>query len=103
MTKIKKHQDIDVAVKTIADWRCMMVVHALYEHGPIRYKELSTMLEFSPTVLSQKLALLTELGVITRHQTPGIKEVTYHLQPVATHMVQAFHLLESVNEELQKG
>jgi len=102
MSKIKKHYQIDVAAKAIADWRSMTIVHALYEHGPLRYKDLSESLAFSPTGLSQKLATLTSLGVIERRQDLGAKEVSYHVLPVAKKMVEAFHLLEVVEKNLQK-
>ena len=101
MSGIKKHREIDAAAKMIADWRSMMIVHAIYEHGPIRYKDLSDMLALSPTVLSGKLSQLTEANIIHRQKTDGEKEVIYRTLPVAANMVKAYHLLESVNSEIK--
>jgi len=100
VTKIKKHGQINAAAKLIADWRSMIIVHAIYEHGPVRYKDLDDMLGLSPTVLSGKLAQLTSAGVIERNQTDGAKEVQYIARAFAAKMVQAYHLLEAVNDKL---
>ncbi|PID32301.1 hypothetical protein CR970_01330 [Candidatus Saccharibacteria bacterium] len=102
MTAIKNHGEIDTAAKVIADWRSIAIVHAIYEYGPIRYSRLASMLGFSPTVLSQKLATLNALGIISRTQHPGAKQVTYAVEPVARRMVRAFHLLEDVNKAINK-
>lgn len=102
MTKIKKRGEINAAAKMIADWRSMMIVHAIYEHGPIRYKHLSTMLGLSPTILSGKLSQLTETGIIRRQKIDGQKEVLYEALPVAADMVKAYHLLESVNGKIKE-
>ncbi|NCU30543.1 hypothetical protein EOL73_02125 [Candidatus Saccharibacteria bacterium] len=102
MSDIKKHQDINMAAKTISDWRSMIIVHAIYEHGPVRYKDLDDMLELSPTILSGKLSQLTDIGVIRRIQAYGAKEVTYKVLPIAENMVKAYHLLESVEPRLRK-
>ena len=101
MSDIKKHGEINAAAKMIADWRSMMIVHAIYEHGPIRYKSLSDMLALSPTILSGKLTQLAKAGIIYRQKTDGEKEVTYKTLPVAANMVKAYHLLESVNSEIR--
>lgn len=78
-----------------------MVVHAIYEKGPVRYSKLSNMLELSPTILSGKLVQLTKAGIISRHNAVGSKEVTYQTQPIAKKMVKAYHLLESINNSLK--
>lgn len=103
MTQIKKHREINAAAKLITDWRSMMVVHAIYEHGTIRYKDLSDMLELSPTVLSNKLSRLTEAAIISRHQADGAKEVMYQTLPIAKNMVRAYHLLESINDQIRSS
>lgn len=103
MTQIKPHGEIDAAAKLIADWRSMMIVHVVYEHGPMRYSDIADMLELSPTVLSGKLAQLTELGIITRKQADGAKEVTYRASAISKDMVAAYHHLETVNELLKTG
>lgn len=102
MTRIRKQGEIDAAAKLLADWRSMMIVHAIYEHGPLRFRDLDTMLELSPTMMSGKLAQLTKLGVITRTQAKGAKEVIYATTPLSSDIVKAYHLLESVNELLQR-
>ena len=102
MTKIRKHGEIDGASKLLADWRSMMIVHAVYEHGPLRYRDLDAMLELSPTILSGKLTQLAQLGVITRIQADGAKGVQYETTPLSNEIVKAYHLLESVNEVLQR-
>lgn len=102
MSRIKKHHEIDTATRLIADWRSMAVAHAIYEHAPVRYKDLSSMLDFSPTILSQKLAQLTELGIITRHQHDGSKEVSYQPSPITKKMVKAYHILEEIDDELSE-
>lgn len=81
----------------------MAIVHAIYEHGPVRYKELDNLLAFSPTVLSGKLAQLVEIGVIIRLQIAGAKEVSYTAVPAAKEMVTAYHLLEGVNDALESN
>jgi DNA-binding HxlR family transcriptional regulator len=101
MSDIKKHGEINAAAKMIADWRSMMIVHAIYEHGPVRYKDLDSMLALSPTILSGKLSQLTEAGIISRVRADGAKEVIYKTLPVAAHMVEAYHLLETVNDKLK--
>lgn len=78
------------------------MAHAIYEHSPVRYKDLSSMLDFSPTILSQKLAQLNELGIITRHQNIGSKEVLYKPSPITKKMVKAYHILEEIDDELSK-
>ena len=103
MTKIKKHGEINAAAKMIADWRSMMIVHAIYEHGPIRYKDLDALLGLSPTILSGKLSQLTEASIIRRQKIDGQKEVSYEALPVAANMVKAYHLLESVNEKIKEN
>lgn len=80
----------------------MAVAHAVYEHAPIRYKDLSDMLDFSPTILSQKLSQLAELGIITRHQNEGSKEVLYKPSTITKKMVKAYHILEEIDDELSK-
>jgi len=100
MSLIKSHHEIDAAVKIIADWRSMMVVHAIYENGPVRYTHLESMLDFSPTVLSKKLSQLTRLGIISRHKYPRQKEVRYEALPIAQSMVKAYHLLDDVNLQI---
>lgn len=102
MTKIKKHGEINAAAKMIADWRSMMIVHAIYEHGPIRYKDLDALLGLSPTILSGKLSQLTEASIIRRQKIDGQKEVSYEALPVAADMVKAYHLLESVNGKIKE-
>jgi DNA-binding HxlR family transcriptional regulator len=101
MSKVKKHHQIDTVARAIADWRSMTIVHAIYEQGPLRYTQLSESLEFSPTVLSQKLAVLSQLGVVERQQKTGTKEVTYRAMPAARKMVRAYHLLEAAEGELR--
>lgn len=103
MTKIKKHGEINAAAKMIADWRSMMIVHAIYEHGPIRYKDLDDMLRLSPTILSGKLSQLTEIGIIRRKKADGLKEVSYEALPITLDMVTAYHLLESVNGKIKEN
>lgn len=103
MTSVLKHGEIDAAAKMIADWRSMMIVHAIYEHGPSRYKDIESMLELSPTVLSGKLMQLVDAGIIHRHQIAGAKEVTYEALPVAKHMVEAYHILEKVSGEIRSA
>ena len=75
-----------------------MVVHVVYERGPLRYSDIAESLELSPTVLSGKLAQLTQRGIIVRKQEPGAKEVIYETRTCAKNMVQAYHLLEDVND-----
>lgn len=77
-----------------------MVVHAIYEHKQIRYKDLAAILELSPTVLSSKLSQLTDAGIISRQQAVGAKEVMYQTLPIAKNMVKAYHLLESINDKI---
>lgn len=100
MSTIRKHHEIDAATRLIADWRSMAITHAIYEHGSLRYSEIASLLDFSPTILSQKLAQLTEHGIIARRQALGAKEVIYSAEPIAKTMVAAYHLLESVNDSL---
>ena len=101
MTQVKQHGEINAAAKLIADWRSMMIVHAIYEHGPLRYKTLSGMLQLSPTILSGKLQQLSDTGIVFRTQEPGAKEVVYQTAPIAKGMVKAYHLLEVVNDDLR--
>lgn len=100
MTAIKNHREIDAAAKVIADWRSMMIVHAIFENGPIRYTDLAESLTLSPTVLSSKLTQLTTIGIISRHKQAGVKEVAYAARPLAGNMVKAYHLLEEINDLL---
>lgn len=102
MTNVLKHREIDAAAKMIADWRSMMIVHAIYEHGPSRYKEIEAMLELSPTVLSGRLQQLTDANIIQRIQEVRAKEVIYQALPVAALMVKAYHILESVTDKINK-
>ena len=101
MSEIKKHREIDAAVKMIADWRSMTIVHVIYEQGPIRYRDIDQQLELSPAVLSRKLRQLTEAGVIRRLKADGAKEVRYEAEAFAVNMVKAYHLLEEVNDEIK--
>jgi len=101
MTSTKTHREISDAVKVIADWRSMMIVHAIFEHGPIRYKDLDIMLGLSPSIMSDRLSQLANAGLIARHKSPGIKEVVYEALPVASSMVEAYHILERVNDSLK--
>lgn len=103
MSKIKNHREIDTVAKIIVDWRSMAITHAIFEYGSIRYKELDEMLEFSPTILSQKLSQLTDLGIIRRYQENGAKGVTYSAEPIAKNMVKAYHLLEFVDNSLKNN
>lgn len=80
----------------------MMIVHAIFEHGPLRYTALESMLSISPTILSGKLARLTDIGLIERHKAHGAKEVTYSALPIAKNIVNAYHLLEDVNDALNR-
>lgn len=91
------HHEIDGVVRLIADWRSMAIVHAVYEHGLLRYTDLAEMLRFSPTILSKKLSQLSKACIIVRRKEPGVKEVTYSAEPIAGKMVQAYHLLEEVD------
>lgn len=100
MTTIKKHHEISAATKIIVDWRSMAVVHAIFEQGPMRYRELDCSLGFSPTVLSQKLSSLVDLGVVERVQKSGSKEVIYKTKQVAADMTEAYHLLEGIDNQL---
>ena len=100
MSRIKKHHEIDFATRLIADWRSMAVAHAVYENSPVRYTDLSNMLDFSPTILSQKLMQLTNIGIIDRIQKDGSKEVLYSSKPITNKMVKAYHILEDIEHEL---
>lgn len=102
MTRIKKHQEIDCASRLIADWRSMAIVHAVYEDGVVRYTELAEQLGFSPTVLSQKLTRLTELGILQRTKKSGEKLVQYSPALIAKDIVNAYHILETVNGKLKQ-
>ena len=102
MTRVKAHREIDTTAKIVADWRSMAIVHAIYEHGPVRYKDLINLLEFSPAVLSNKLVKLAEANLIIRKNISGRKEVFYEALPVAESMVQAYHLLETIDKSLKK-
>lgn len=101
MSEIKNHREIKAAAKMIADWRSMMIVHIIYEHGPIRYRDIDRQFELSPTVLSGRLAQLVKAGMIKRLQADGAKEVYYKTMPLAKNMVRAYHLLETVNDEIK--
>lgn len=101
MTKIKTHREIDAAAKLIADWRSMMIVHVVYEQGPLRYGNIAGQLELSPTILSEKLSQLTKVGLLSRIKNDGSKEVVYETSEYAKDMVDAYHLLEKVNDSLQ--
>ena len=101
MTKIKTHREIDAAAKLIADWRSMMIVHVIYEQGPLRYGNIASQLELSPTILSEKLSQLTKVGLLLRNKNDGSKEVIYEASKYAKDMVDAYHLLEKVNDSLR--
>ena len=101
MSGVKKHHEINTAARLMADWRSMAITHAIYERGPISYTGIADMLEFSPTILSQKLTQLAALGIILRHKEDGSKSVDYSAAPIAKQIVQAYHILERVNGKLR--
>lgn len=96
MTKIHKTQDISPLWKLVADWRSMSIIHAIYEHNSVRYSELQTMLDMSPTTLSKKTKELTQHGIITRKSTPTSKEISYQPTPLCTQLVTIYHSLEEI-------
>ncbi len=102
MTRILKRTEIGEFARLITDWRSMAIVHAVYEHDSLRYAQLEKILEFSPTVLSQKLAKLTKSGIIKRHKVRGAKEVLYLPTVLAKDVVCAYHILEGVSLKLAK-
>ncbi len=81
----------------------MAIVHAVYEHDSLRYASLDKLLGFSPTILSQKLAQLTESGIIARYKAEGAKEVLYSPTELAKDVVCAYHILEGVSIKLAKA
>jgi len=103
MTQIHRRNEINDFAKLITDWRSVAIVHAVYEHDSLRYASLDKLLGFSPTVLSQKLAQLTESGIIARHKAEGAKEVLYSPTELAKDVVCAYHILEGVSVKLAKA
>lgn len=103
MTQIYRRNEINDFAKLITDWRSMAIVHAVYECDSLRYANLDKLLGFSPTVLSQKLAQLTDSGIIIRHKVEGVKEVLYSPTDLAKDIVSAYHILEDVSVKLAKA
>lgn len=103
MSEIKKRSEIDSFARLITDWRSIAIVHAVYEHDSLRYSQIEKLLAFSPTLLSQKLAKLTESGIIVRHKATGAKEVIYAPTPLAKDIVCAYHILEGVSAKLAQA
>lgn len=103
MSDIKKRSEIDTFARLITDWRSIAIVHAVYEHDSLRYSQIEKLLGLSPTLLSQKLAKLTESGIIVRHKAEGLKEVLYSPTELAKDIVCAYHILEGVSIKLARA
>ena len=96
MTKIHKSREITPLWKLVGDWRSMSIIHAVYEHEAVRYSELQSVLDMSPTTLSKKITELVYYGVISRQSTPHLKEVIYKPTQLAKDIVSVYHTLEEI-------
>lgn len=101
MTKIHKTKEVSELWKLVGDWRTMSIIHAVYEHGSVRYSQLQTMLDISPTTLSKKVKELTRHHIITRKNIPHSKEVSYEPTQLAQQLVTVYHSLEKIIEPSQ--
>jgi DNA-binding HxlR family transcriptional regulator len=104
-TKTKPTNPLEQMLRKISGPWTMYILWVLDNHGTMRFGELARQVEgISPKVLTDRLRLLEEIGIIDRHYEPTIPpQVSYELTDRGKELTKPLydlcHLVNRWNEE----